>query len=550
MNQHQDRAATGRRNTCSPNARATASGAEAAAAELVNVGLRYSRAGRQAAAEACYRQVLVAQPEHAGAHCNLGNALYAQGRSDEAVAAYRQAIRIEPDFFMAYFNLGNALRGQEKSDEAIAAYRQAIRIKPDYFEAHYNLAVALLDRGKLDQGIAACRQAIKLKPKFADAHNNLGLALTQLGQLSEGREALGKAVRLAPRNIKFQRDLGEVTHFITASPHLTALEHLARDATSLSVNDRIELHFALGKAYEDVGQHAEAFRQWLDGNALKRRQVTYDEAKTFAVLENVRSMFTPELIQAFQNIGNPSSVPVFIVGMMRSASTLVEQIFASHPQVFGGGELPYFRRAVEGVQKPLGSSVNPMELVPGMNDKVYRDLGARYLAEIARIAPQATHVTDKMPENFIFAGLIHLALPNAPIIHTVRDPVDTCVSCFSKLFIGERNYTYDLTELGRYYRHYQALMAHWHHVFPPGRILDVHYEYLVADLEGQARRIVEYCGLEWDPRCLDFHKTERPVRTASATQVRQPLYSTAIQRWRAYESFLTPLLAELGMRSK
>jgi hypothetical protein len=182
-----------------------------------------------------------------------------------------------------------------------------------------------------------------------------------------------------------------------------------------------------------------------------------------------------------------------------------------------------------------------------MTGEDYRELGTRYLAEIERLAPDFIRITDKMPMNFMYAGLIHLALPNATIIHTVRDPVDTCLSCFSKLFTEGQYYTYDLAELGRYYRHYQALMAHWHRVLPPGRILDIRYEEVVADLEGQARRIIAHCGLNWDPRCLAFHQTQRPVLTASAAQVRQPIYNTAVGRWRVHEEALRPLLTELSI---
>jgi Sulfotransferase family len=182
-----------------------------------------------------------------------------------------------------------------------------------------------------------------------------------------------------------------------------------------------------------------------------------------------------------------------------------------------------------------------------MSGKDFRELGARYLAGIEQLAPAASHVTDKMPTNFLFAGLIHLALPHATIIHTVRDPIDTCISCFSRLFTEVNFQTYDLAELGRYYRHYQALMAHWHRVLPTDRILDVSYEETVADLEGAARRILAHCGLPWDPRCLDFHLTERVVRTASATQVRQTIYTSSIGRWRAHEPLIRPLLAELSL---
>jgi Sulfotransferase family len=200
---------------------------------------------------------------------------------------------------------------------------------------------------------------------------------------------------------------------------------------------------------------------------------------------------------------------------------------------------------MKGIRTKQGGSATFPEIVSGMTDADFWDLGARYLAEIEPLAPGAKRIIDKMPSNFKVAGLIDLALPNALIIHTTRDPIDTCLSCFSKLFIAQQNYTYDLAELGRYYRNYQELMTHWYRVLPANRFLDVRYEDVVADLEGQARRIITHCGLHWDPRCLAFYQTERPIRSASAMQVRQPIYNSAIGRWRQYESFLGPLIAEL-----
>ena len=213
--------------------------------------------------------------------------------------------------------------------------------------------------------------------------------------------------------------------------------------------------------------------------------------------------------------------------------------------MFGAGELKLFGDLVQDTRLPDGSAADFPDIVADMSRSQFRELGARYLAKLASLAPGAARIVNKMPSNYMLAGLIHLALPRAPIIHMIRDPTDTCVSCFSKLFTEGQNHTYELAELGRYYRHYRTLMAHWRRVLPPGRILDVHYEDIVTDLEGTARRIVAECGLEWDARCLAFHTTRRPVRTASAIQVRQPIYTSAIGRWRRYERFLGPLLAEL-----
>ena len=366
-------------------------------------------------------------------------------------------------------------------------------MRPDYAEALSNRGTTLRELKRFEEALASYDRALKVRPDFAEAHNNLGAALMQLGRLSEAGAAFERAVELAPCKTKYRRNLGDVMRFVAGDAHLAALEELAAGSTALSVDDRIELHLALAKAYEDLGRYAEAFSQWLDGNALKRQQITYDEAATLGALDRIQEVFTSELIRTWQNIGNPSPVPVFIVGMPRSGSTLVEQILASHPQVFGGGELKYFDAAVQEGQTTHGGAAAFPELVSGMTGEDYRDLGTCYLTELERLTPGAMRITDKMPANFVFVGLIHLALPNATIIHTIRDPIDTCLSCFSKLFAEGQNHTYDLAELGRYYRHYQAVMAHWHRVLPPGRILDVRYEDVVADLEGSGA--AHYCPL-------------------------------------------------------
>jgi tetratricopeptide (TPR) repeat protein len=510
-----------------------------------NLGAVLCEQGKLEEAIAALRQTIRIKPHLAEGYSNLGIALRNAGKLDEAVAAFHQAIRIRPDLAEAHSNLGTALREQDKPSDAVAACCHAIRIRPNFADAYANLGAALRDLGRLDEAIAAFRQAIVLKPNSPAAHNNLAVTLTELGRLSEGRAASDEAVRLAPRNARYRRNRSEIVRCATGDPDLMELELLARDGEFLSVGDRIELHFALAKTYDDLGRHADAFRQWGDGNALKRQQITYDEPAILGAMDRARSVFTPELMKRRQNVGHSSSVPIFVVGMLRSGTTLVEQILASHPQVFGAGELMHFRELVPGMRtiSGPGGAIFP-EAASDLTDSDLHDLGARYLSRIERLS-YAPHISDKMPSNFMFAGLIHLALPNARIIHAIRDPLDTCLSCFSRLFAGEQNHTYDLGELGRYYRGYRDLMAHWHRVLPPDCILDVRYEDVVADLEGQARRILAHCGLDWDPRCLAFHQTERPVRTASATQVRQPIYNSSIGRWRLYEPFLGPLLAEL-----
>jgi tetratricopeptide (TPR) repeat protein len=476
---------------------------------------------------------------------NEALASHRAGRFADAVAQYKRILSIKPELPEIHNNLGRALAELGKLEAAVAAYRRSVELKSDNPEALCNWAMTLADLEWFDEAEAKYRRAIAVNPDFAGAYNNLGLLLKERGRFSEARLAFEQAIRLAPRNVSYYDNLAAVRPFVAGDPYLTALEALARESGALSIADRIHLHFALAKAYENLDRPDSAFRQLLAGNRLKRQQIIYDKAATLERMVRMRELTSRSFMQARQGCGEPSELPIFIVGMTRSGTTLIEQILASHPQVHGAGELQLFDQAAGSIRNALPGSPPFPEMVLDMSEAHFRALGALYLDRLVQRAPGATRITDKMTVNFLFAGLIHLALPNATIIHAVRDPLDTCVSCFSVHFTKGQNHTYDLAELGRYYRHYQALMAHWHDVLPPGRIIDVHYEELVGDLEGVARRIVGHCGLAWDPRCLDFHRTVRSVRTASATQVRQSIYNTSIGRWRRYEKFLGPLLAEL-----
>jgi tetratricopeptide (TPR) repeat protein len=509
-----------------------------------NMGTALRKQGRLNEAVACYRQALVLKPDFAEAQNNLGNALKDQGKLDEAVTCYRQALVLKPDYPEAHNNLGAALMAQGKLDEAVTCYRQALVLKPDYPEAHNNLGAALMAQGKRDEAVACYRQALVLRPVFAEAHNNMGNVLRSLGRLNEARDYFGKAIRLAPKNPVFYFSLAASKQFAAGDPHLAAMQELAQDIGRLNAEQQIYLHFGLGKALADVKQHEQAFHYLLQGNALKRQQIAYDEAATLEFFQRIQTVFTPELMRSKQGPGNPSTVPVFILGMPRSGTTLVEQILASHPKIFGAGERDDFKKAV--IRLSDRKRVSFPELVSTVSDEDLRQLGTSYLDVIRATAPEALRITDKMLLNFHYIGLIHLALPHARIIHTRRDPIDTCLSCFSTLFTANQPFSYDLAELGRYYRAYEALMQHWRNVLPNGVMLEVQYEQVVDDLEGQARRLVAHCGLDWDDACLAFHKTQRPVWTASVTQVRQPIYKSAVGRWRVYERFLGPLTKALA----
>jgi tetratricopeptide (TPR) repeat protein len=494
---------------------------------------------------ASYDKALNLKPGYVEALNNRGNTLRALRRFADALLSYDRALAINPKFAEALNNRGNTLRDLNRFEDALGSYDKALAMHPTFAEALNNRGNTLRDLNRFEEAMASYRKALAIRPDSVEALSNLGMVLKELGKFAEARWAAERIIEVAPQRASAYRLFGEVNQFVPGDRYVAIMEALARDAASLSVYDQVELHFALAKAYEDLGRLEDSFAQLLVGNSLKRRLIAYDEAASLSTVKHIGEVFTPELIGSLRDVGEPSSIPVFIVGMPRSGTTLVEQVLASHPQVFGAGELKCFSNVVAG--RATNNGVQRFrDLVSSMSGEQFRQLGESYVAEIKRLAPSAIRIVDKMPTNYAYVGLIHLALPKAFIIHTVRDPVDTCMSCFSNLFAEANDYSYDLAELGRYYRHYQDLMAHWHRVLPPGRILDVSYEDVVSDLESAARRIVGHCDLDWDVRCLSFNQTKRPVRTVSAAQVRKPIYKSSVGRGRAYEAFLAPLLAELS----
>jgi tetratricopeptide (TPR) repeat protein len=490
-----------------------------------------------------YLRALEIRPGFAEVHNNLGNAFAALKRRDEAITHYRRALEIKPDFFEVHNNLGNALSVLGRHADAVQHLRRALEIKPDFAEALGNLAIALTALNRHDEAAGWYERSLEVAPDIADLHAGYGNQLMILGRLDEARREVEQAIALAPGRAEFYRSLSTMKRFGSDDPQLAAMQVLADDSGTLSDDERMHLHFGLAKAHADIGLHDSAFRHLEAANGLKRHQISYDEAAALGQFERIAAVFTPELLRRLAGCGDPSALPVFIVGMPRSGTTLVEQVLASHPSVFGAGEIGDLEAAMAGSD---GGSWFPERIV-SMSGEQVRRIGVNYGERIAALAPSAQRITDKLLMNFRFIGLIHLALPKARIIHVQRNPVDTCLSCFFRLFGGELPFAYDLAELGRYYRAYTRLMAHWRAVLPEGAMVEVQYEDLVTDFAAQARRLVAYCGLEWDERCASFHETRRPVTTSSATQVRQPIYRSSIDQWRPYGHRLGPLLDALAI---
>jgi tetratricopeptide (TPR) repeat protein len=509
-----------------------------------NLGLALKDLGRLPEAAASYRKALALAPGHAAAHNNLGNALRELGKPEEAAACYRKALAIKPDYAEALYNLGIAMKDRGKLEEAAASYREALAIRPDYAEAHNSLGNALKDLGKLDEAIASYHKALAVKPNYPEAHNNLGNALLHLGKLEEAAECYHKALAIKPNYAEAHRHLAIVNRSSQYSNDIKVMEDIYA-TPGLDDQQRMHLAFGLGKSYEDLRQYEKAFGFYLTGNAIKRGTIKFSIESVAESFDCLKNLFVADLFGKHLVSGSSDATPIFILGMPRSGTTLVEQILASHPEVHGAGEVNYLNPIVASYFADI-VDVRFAESLNRASAQDFSRAGVEYIRKIKEGAESAKFITDKTLMNFCSIGMIKLTLPNAKIIHCCRDPLDTCLSIFKNYFSRDGlDFAYDLEELGRYYKLYRDLMDHWYGVLPDF-IYNIHYEDLVADQKKQSRALVAHCGLEWDDACLEFHRTSRPVYTASAAQIRRPIYAESVRSWERYKPWLAPLLDELA----
>lgn len=507
------------------------------------LGVLCAQARRFAEAEDMLRLALAVRPDSVELRNNLGNLLLQRDKPAEAVAQLRVAASKRPQEAEFQVNLGNALLAAKQPAPAAESFEAALRLRPEHHVARRNLGYALLEIDRLPE---ALEQIARLEAALPDDPAVMclkGQAVQEQGAVEQARSLFAAAVDrkadLAGAWLNLSI-LGELS-----SEGLARLEGLAADARRPTL-EQSWLEFALGKAYDDLGRYDEAFAHLEAGNRLKRSLVSYDEARRANRQERLLRCFTPELLESRADQGCDSELPIVVLGFPRSGTTLVEQILSRHPEVHAAGERTYMGEIASGLAMPGNAQLRFPECLEQIPARHLRRAGETYVGRLRALGPQAPRITDKSTVNFLFAGFIHLILPRARMLHVRRDPRDTCFSCYATYFRGDVDFTYDLGELGREYRQYFELMDFWRRLLPPGRILDIDYESLVEDLEGQTRRILDHCGLAWDARCLDFHRGERVVRTASLAQVRRPIYRSSLGRWRHYEKHLGPLFETLG----
>jgi tetratricopeptide (TPR) repeat protein len=413
---------------------------------------------------------------------------------------------------------------------------------------HNGLGNAYKALNRVVEAMLAFRLAIALQPDAPDAYSNRGTVLLGIGQAERGLVSFDRAIVLAPREISYLYNIVQSKRLHAADRHLAALLDWSARVPTLATPAQIDLHFALGKAYADLGQPAEAMTHFHAGNRIKHGLFPYDETANRDLLDRICAFFNQDFMRSLDGYGDPTDKPILIVGMPRSGTTLLTQILASHPQVFGAGETPALGVAIRSLGQILGVPRFP-EGLKALSPPILRRVSNIYLSELRSLTTTTTttdYVVDKLLSNVFLLGLVKLMIPNVRIIHAVREPLDTCLSIYGQNFAGDQRYAHDLAALGRYYRSYQRMMEHWREVLPAGSLLDVHYEAVVDDQAGQTRRLLDHCGLPWDDACLSFHTWGGLVKTASVTQVRQPIYRTSVRRSRAFAPYLGPLIEALG----
>jgi tetratricopeptide (TPR) repeat protein len=513
-----------------------------------NLGKALTRLGRFEDAAASCSRALELRPEFADAHNTLGNTLLKLARLDDALASFQRALQLSPTFAEARVNLANALRSIGRLDDAEAGYREALRIRPDFVSAHTELGTALRLQRRTAESETSCRNALELEPKCTAALAVLAELRADQGRFAEAEELFQRVISIDPDSVEAWAGIARLRRMSAADAvWLTAAQRVV--AQPHPPQRELSLRYAIGKYFDDIEDFEKAFLNYKRANDLaKRSGPAYDRAQMSRTVDRIIHSHDRNWVSELRRAANPSMRPVFIVGMLRSGTTLAEQILASHPAIFGAGELTFWGTQSAAAIARVSTAASPGAAARGVTPpKIEIDPAALvrwsddYLELLQRLSPHAVRVVDKFPTNFLFLGLIHAAFPRARIIHMRRNAIDTCLSIYFQQFEAANTHTNDLDDLAHYYREYRRLMQHWRTVLPGDAMLEVPYEELVLGLPLWSRKMLNFIGVPWDPRCLDFHQTMRTVVTASRWQVRQKISASSVDRWRHYEGFVGPL---------
>jgi tetratricopeptide (TPR) repeat protein len=509
----------------------------------------HQREGRFDEAEHIYKEVVRNNPTNVDALRLLGKLSLQSGRIYEAERLLRRAVSNAPDFALAQLDLARTLKEQNRLEEAIEQFNRVIELEPNNVPAHYLLAGALSLAALTYESVESYQRVLELHPRHAGALLGLGHVLKTVGRQDEAIKAYRDCIQHVPQAGETWWSLANLKTYRFSDQDIEQMQSLVTDGEEadeeVTEESRINILFALAKSHEDRGNYDQAWAYYDEGNKLRRAHEIYDPVQNETMNDKIVEVFNPQFLSGNEGLGHPSTEPIFVVGLPRSGSTLIEQILASHSQVEGTSELPYAGVVSASLNRNRADGINYPHAVLELGAEHFKRLGQDYLdfAQIHRTEGKPFFI-DKMPNNFPTIGFLHLILPNAKIIDARRYPLDSCLSCYRQLFARGQSFTYDLTDIGEYYLQYQRMMDHWHEVLP-GRCLTVQYEDVVTDFENQVRRLLEYCELPFEDACINFHETDRPVRTASSEQVRQPIYIESVNFWRNHEAHLAELIEVL-----
>jgi tetratricopeptide (TPR) repeat protein len=506
------------------------------------IAAEHQRAGEYGKAENICRDILRKDPTNVNATRLLGLIAGELGKHRLAARMLRNAVKLAPDFFGAHLDLARALLEIEELEECETVLQRVIKMRPNLPQPRSMLGGVYNKMGRFEDGVETYKLALKQQPNHAGSMAGLGHSLKTIGRQDESIDIYRDCIKNYPTFGEAYWALANLKTFRFSDDEIAVLEQHVDD-DKLADETRVNLNYSLGKAYEDRGDYDLAFERYDQGSKIRRPHESYDPVHTETVHDQIIETISAAFIEENAGNGNPDDAPIFIVGLPRSGSTLVEQILASHSQVDGTHELPDLPRVIHTInQQRLQGDTYPQAL--RHYGESLAKLGDQYIESTTRFRKGSPFFTDKMPNNFASIGLIALILPNAKIVNARRHPLDSCMGSYKQLFYKGQSFTYDLVELGEYYLEYQRLMDHWHEILP-GKVLDVQYENMVADQENETRRLIEHCGLPWEDGCLRFYETDRAVITASSEQVRQPIYSKSVNSWRRFEAHLGPLIEVL-----
>lgn len=507
--------------------------------------LEMAHNGDLAGAEKTYRDILRRNPDDVDALRLLGVLLIKRERYDDAAACFRRAVEIAPDFWKAWINLGTAFSEQQKFDQAEEAYGSALRLQPTSIHTLERLGANAMKAGELDKAIDYLERSLAINPRHFPSLLCMGHALKTVGKQADAIEAYRGCAESKPDFGEAYWSLANLKTFRFEDSDITEMEsqlEKLRDSADEEEQDaEISFSFALGKAYEDRKDYSRAFDHYYHGNSKKRFKINYDPIAFQDSNDRIIEVFNKDFFAEREGWGHSDDSPILILGLPRSGSTLLEQILASHSQVEGTAELHYLLRAATESGLNRADGIRYPQVMHELLSHHVAGIGEEYVENTLKHRTGARYFTDKMPNNFTAIGFLHTILPNAKVIDARRHPLDSCLGTFKQLFANGQVFSYDLYDLAHYYTQYMRLMDHWNDVLP-GKVLTVHYENVVSDIETQARAIAEHCKLPWEEGMLQFYANDRAVKTASSEQVRQPIYSSSVALWRRYEDQLSELI--------